>query len=194
MRKDTLDRLKTVQVEALKKDSFFLAKETKASLKHLVDLTNLGYFTNDSQEGMYKPGKLIERAYVTGFMPNKLAHRFVDHFLSTTDCICVLPQEKTDNPNSFPVTLQEKSVMDRLNPGMAKGRPPVEIGGTTYVPYSYIHMTTWSSKSDLLGQMVNISMDPKDWTVVYCMDPVWKRKAAGKDGLYRKIVASLKAV
>ena len=153
----------------------------------LADINELGMVTMDSQSGADE----TERAYVGGFMRPDVADRFVERFNCATDAMCF---------KLLPTNLTRRALHDLSN---QKADP---------IMRSYVPVTRSSKKQPRSATRVPLYMPAREHAflqtasgyagiaagenvvLVYCVDPVWGRKATPRRGLIQQVRLVLRQV
>lgn len=173
------------------------AQTTVSSVPILEKIIKGGLITIDSQEGVCKSGfeevsrkfyRFEERAYVSGFMKRDAAKDFVQRFNSESNKIAFIVQNeprpgfyeefwasKTATP-SIPVTVQGSAT---TKAGIKELEPATQA--PTVLPSKLID---FQKKEAHLNKSEAVEM-------VYCIDPVYCRKASAANGLYKDILKAL---
>jgi len=144
----------------------------------LLDINRAGFLTSDSQAGnetKYENGVETERAYLHGFMLEKTAQGFIQTMGISTDKNAgqvMVAGGYDDYKVGIPLTVSKKN-----GTGEVKYETNLYMGLPTQVYERYL-------------KECNIDKSEK---VVYvqCWDPVWKRNAAGKKGLFTEVLRVL---
>lgn len=156
------------------------AQTTLKSIKILQKINQLGFITNDSQEGVIETGTISEspspkkrkkyvikeRAYVTGFMKRNQSKEFVDRMNSLTDKIAFIIDINKNTDNYIAVTTQNN------------------------VPFTKIFLNLNIKTFNFIKSEAYLDKD-EEVDCVACIDPVYGRLATSKDGLYKDIIKSL---
>ena len=150
-----------------------------------LELNKLGFLSTNSQAGHYKKGKssyhtgkpytVSERAYLEGFLPQKVAEKFITNMGLHTDKVAIfLPHcEKVDIPPSLDVPL---TILE------SEGKTTVATHTSTAIPTSFFEI---NRKEWKLNKSENVVM-------VFCWDPKWNRLASNKNGLFTDVIRILK--
>jgi hypothetical protein len=165
------------RVELLGSSAFALRckEESPDMLAHvpvLQEMNEHGYITFDSQDGT-KNGPYLQRAYVSGFMQKKRAARFLKAMNMNTPMLCMLIPHAadivhTERAMDLPLTVRGETVVTSMS---------------SCVPHATHRVFLADAQVDRV---------PEELDHVFCMDLMWKRSVARKDGLFKTIVRVLK--
>lgn len=159
-----------------------IREEDDSMLKHLDLLKTMnqhGYITTGSQAGNKKFGKsfeIIERAYITGFMLETDAIKFIKNMGVLTDKNAMYIPRCSDDihlPASLdiPLTITKKD-------------------GTIVV---HTHMATALPMSHWDQQRKQAKLNKSDKIVyIFCWDTKWNRDASSASGLFTDVIKILK--
>jgi hypothetical protein len=173
--KDFLERIKNEDASMLKQ------------MNILKEINKAGFITTESQAGRKQKGKhyldnkpyiIEERAYITGFMLEKDAIKFIKDIGIYTDKNAVYVPICDDNikiPASLdiPLTITTKA-----------GKTEVSTHTSLALP---------KQAGDFFRKEAKLN---KDGNIVYitCWDPIWNRLASGKKGLFTDVLHTLKNI
>lgn len=144
----------------------------------LVDINRAGFLTNDSQAGNetnYENGVITERAYIHGFMLEKTAKEFIEKMGISTDKNAgqiFAAGGYDDYKFGTPLTVTKNT-----STGEIKYETNLFMGLPTQVYERYLK----ECKIDKSEKVV----------YVQCWDPIWKRNAASKKGLFTDVLRVL---
>ena len=150
-------------------------------MKHvplLVDINRAGFLTINSQAGkemQYENGVITERAYIHGFMLEKTAKEFIEKMGTYTDKNAgqfIAAGGYDDYKFGTPLT-----VVKNTSTGKIKYETNLFMGLPTQVYERYLKFC----KIDKSEKVV----------YVQCWDPIWKRNASGKKGLFTDVLRVL---
>lgn len=167
-----------------------IKEEDDSMLKHLPilqDINAQGYITIESQAGRKTSGtsrldgkqyELNERAFVSGFMQEAKAVEFIRQMNTTTDKNAMFLTYCEDSiylPSSLdiPVTITKKAGKTEINTHMSSA-----------LPQSVWH--SWRKQAHL--------NKTEKIVCILCWDPLWNRKASGRNGLFKNIFQVLKTI
>ena len=157
------------------------AQDSQTDVPYLIDINRRGFLTQNSQPGNEARGKnpmtgksyhIEERAYVSGFMKTKQGIEFVRRFNAFSDKTCYINQ--VIDESCAPVNT------DYWLP-LTKSNGEVFTRSSLWIP---------TETFEFMKKQAKIN---KSESVVYimCFDPVWNRKASGRNGLFRDILKAL---
>lgn len=168
-----------------------ITEEDQSMVKHLNLLKTInkcGYITRNSQVGNRiigkksaidgKPFEIIERAFITGFMLEVDAIKFIKNLGIFTDKNAFFVPYCSDDvrlPASLdiPLTISKKKNITEVTTHMS----------TTY-PVSYWHLERKEAKINKSEKVVYI----------FCWDTKWKRNASSATGLFTDVIKILKSL
>ena len=176
------------------------AEDTLGSISILQKIIKYGLITTGSQEGSISTGynssskryyRIEERAFIIGFMKPEKAYECMNHINTYTDKIGFIV--RSEPSKEFEKEFYEGDVKGLSNipvtvSGTSKTDRPIKV----LYPDSRLQAVMPSSSLDKDKKSANMS-NSEDTVFVTLIDPVYGRKAASKDGLYKVILDALKA-
>lgn len=177
------------------------AEDTLGSIPILQRLIKYGLITTGSQEGSISTGynpsskryyRIEERAFIIGFMKSEKAYECMNHINTYTDKIGFIV--RSEPSKEFEKEFYEGDVKGLSNipvtvSGISKTDRPIKV----LYPDSRLQAVMPSSSLDKDKKSANLSKS-EDTVFVTIIDPVYGRKAASKDGLYRVVLDALKTL
>ena len=150
----------------------------------LQEMNKLGYLTENSQAGRFSKGKhykdglpyeIHERAYVTGFMLESVAEKFIKEFNLYTNKNAVFIPTCADTihlPSSLdiPVTYSIHNNKTKVDTHMSMALP--------------------NSQFEWYKKFLKINKSEKV-VYIFCYDTTWDNLASNKNGLFRDIIKIL---
>ena len=179
------------RVEMFSKPEFIerVTDEDKTMLKHLDILKEInihGFITNESQAGNHRKFKkpnentqyeIIERAYISGFMLESIASKFITSLSIETDKIaffipCVNDDVYLPSQLDIPLTIIVKD-----------GK----------YSETHTHMSSAFPKSHWESERKQLNLNKSEKIVfIECIDYKWKRNASSPHGLFTDVLNTLK--
>lgn len=154
-------------------------EEDELMLKYiplLVKINNAGFLTNQSQGGHAEKQNLMERAFITGFMLESTAAEFIKYMGLYTDKNAA-QSIRNDDDGLFKGQLNIPVTVQKLNKTEIDVFTHLSMGVPTKVFEQYLKQ----SKINKTEKVV----------FVVCWDPLWKRNAAGRKGLFTEVLKIL---
>lgn len=149
-----------------------------------LEMNRLNFLTHDSQGGHFrkgisalsgKPYTEFERAYVSGFLPEKQAEAFIRNMALHTDknAIFIPTCDDPDIPRKLDIPLTIVK---------SEGKMEVQTHMSTVIPVSHF---------DFMKKLAKLNKSEKV-VMILCWDPLWNRLASKRDGLFTDVIRALK--
>jgi hypothetical protein len=155
-----------------------IKEEDSRMLKYLPLLKKMNeysFITIESQAGLHiKTSKNNEKAYVSGFIQESKAEKFIKHLSLNSDKVAFIiyvVDNSFDIPSKYdiPLTTENDKVVTHMS---------------TIIPQSIINMYKKEIKINKSEKIV----------LIECIDPKFNRDAKTKDGLFVDVLKTLKAI
>lgn len=190
----------TKMIEYLKSSDFSNredSKDTISSISMLEKIIKNGFITTNSQEGICKSGynketdryyRIEERAYLSGFMKNDLAKKFVERINTETDKIAYITQIVPGK--EFDTFFYENMKDISFIPVTVSGFSSTKSGIKNLYPDSSLNLTLPTNIFNHSKKNAHLNKDEAVHEV-QCIDPVYCRKATSVKGLYKDVLQIL---